>query len=74
MRKTQREKVLDYMREWGSITPLDALREFGCMRLATRVFELKQQGYNIVTVIENAENKNGEPVHYARYVLKEDKK
>jgi hypothetical protein len=71
VKKTQREKILDYMREWGSITPLDALREFGCMRLATRVFELKQQGYNIKTVIERAENKSGEPVHYARYFLKE---
>lgn len=74
MKQTQREKVLSYLREWGSITTLDALREFGCMRLATRVFELKRQGYNIATVIERAENKSGEIVHYARYILTEENK
>ena len=30
---TQCEKILDYMRSNGSITPLDALREFGCMKV-----------------------------------------
>lgn len=70
---TQREKIIAYLKEYGSITPLDALREFNCMRLATRVFELKKQGYKIKTVIEKAKNKSGEPVHYARYFLQEDK-
>lgn len=32
---TQCEKILKYIDENGSITPLDALREFGCMRLAS---------------------------------------
>ena len=40
---TQCEKILDYMRSNGSITPLDALREFGCMRLASRINDLKRQ-------------------------------
>ena len=30
---TQCEKILDYMRLNVSITPLDALREFGCIWL-----------------------------------------
>lgn len=70
---TQRDKIIAYIKKHGSITPLDALREFSCMRLATRVFELKEDGYKIKTVIEKAKNKNGEPVHYARYFLQEDK-
>lgn len=69
----QREKIIAYIEKYGSITPLDALREFGCMRLATRIFELKEDGYKIKTVIEKAKNKSGEPVHYARYYLQEDK-
>lgn len=40
----QSEKILDYIRENGSITPLDALREFGCMRLASRISDLKHAG------------------------------
>lgn len=69
---TQRDKILAHFKKYGSITPLDALREFGCMRLATRIFELKEDGYKIKTVIEKAKNKSGEPVHYARYFLKEN--
>ena len=68
---TQRDKIIAYCKEYGSITPLDALREFGCMRLATGIFELKEDGYKIKTVIEKAKNKSGEPVHYARYYLEE---
>lgn len=70
---TQKDKIIAYIKKHGSITPLDALREFGCMRLATRIFELKEDGYKIKTVIEKSKNKSGEPVHYARYYLQEDK-
>lgn len=48
---TQKDKIIAYIKKHGSITPLDALREFGCMRLATRIFELKEDGYKIKTVI-----------------------
>jgi len=70
---TQKDKIIAYIKKYGSITPLDALREFSCMRLATRIFELKEDGYDIVTKIEKSKNKSGEPVHYARYYLQEDK-
>ena len=68
---TQKDKIIAYIHKYGSITPLDALREFGCMRLATRVFELKEDGYRIKTVMEKTKNKSGEPVCYARYFLEE---
>lgn len=69
---TQKEKILECIRENGSITPLDALREFGCMRLASRVTDLKRAGYEISRVMETAKNRNGEAVRYARYTLKGD--
>ena len=68
---TQCEKIIDYIRVNGSITPLDALREFGCMRLASRITDLKQQGYDIGRTMENSKNKYGDIVRYARYTLKE---
>lgn len=67
---TQKEKILQYIEETGSITPLDALREFGCMRLASRVSELKRDGYPIKATMETSKNRNGEPVRYARYEMK----
>lgn len=66
---TQCEKILKYIEETGSITPLDALREFGCMRLASRICDIKNMGYAIQTNMETAKNRNGEPVRYARYSL-----
>ena len=33
-KKTQCEMILAYMEEVGSITPAEAMQEFGCMRLA----------------------------------------
>ena len=66
---TQCEKIIRYMELEGGITPLDALREFGCMRLVSRISDLKRQGYVITKEFETAKNKAGEPVRYARYKL-----
>lgn len=66
---TQTEKILDYMQKYGSITPLDAMREFGCMRLASRICDIKRQGVKVNRVIELSKNRNGDTVRYARYTL-----
>lgn len=68
---TQTQKILRYLNECGSITPLDALREFGCMRLGARIYDLKRAGYDIESRIESHRNSYGERVSYARYSLKE---
>lgn len=68
---TQCEKILDYMRLNGSITPLDALREFGCMRLASRICELKNEGVKIKKTMITSKNRYGETVNFAKYELEE---
>jgi len=67
--ETQREKILRFLRDVGSITPLDAIREFGIMRLAARIWELRKMGFSINTVYEQTKNRYGETVRYARYTL-----
>lgn len=66
---SQCERILQYINDYGSITQLDALREFGCMRLASRVNDLRRRGVNIRTDTETALNRYGEEVRYARYRL-----
>ena len=66
---TQCQEILNYMEREGSITPLDALREFGCMRLASRITDLKRQGYPIARKMETSKNRAGKSVRYARYSL-----
>lgn len=65
---TQCEMVLEYMQEHGGITQLDAL-QFGCMRLASRVSDLKKAGFPIVRETATAKNRYGENVSFARYRL-----
>lgn len=66
---TQTEKIIEYIQENGSITPLDALKEIGCMRLASRMCDIKKMGYAVNKKIETATNRNGERVMYARYTI-----
>lgn len=70
-KQTHEKMILDYMRKHGSITAMDAIRDFGCMRLASRVSDLRWDGYNIETVMESGKNRQGETVRYARYYLHE---
>lgn len=67
---TQCERILQYIEETGSITQMDALREFGCMRLASRISDLKRQGVPVKRTMETAKNRYGEPISYARYTIK----
>lgn len=66
---TQCERIIQYIEETGSITQMDALREFGCMRLASRMCDIKKMGYTVTTKMEKAKNRYGEPVSYARYTI-----
>ena len=68
---TQTEIILRHLEEHGSITPLDALQEYGIMRLASRICDIKRAGFVVEKEIETAKNRYGEPVRYARYRLRE---
>lgn len=71
-RLTQTGRILRHLNDYGSITPLEAMEQYGIMRLGARIWDIKQLGYNVVTMIEKAINRYGEPVHYARYALKRE--
>lgn len=69
---TQCNLILSHLREHGSITPLEAMREYGIMRLGARVWDLKKQGYRISMSRESGLNRYGESTSYARYTLNPD--
>lgn len=70
-KQTHEKMILQYMRKHWSITAMDAVREFGCMRLAARISDLRWDGYNIETELEVGKNRQGDSVRYARYYLHE---
>lgn len=66
---TQRDKIIAYINEFGSITSLDAYRDLGITQLAARIFELKKQGYGISSRGESTKNRYGETCYITRYSL-----
>lgn len=66
---TQAQRVLDYMDRFGSITQLEALRDLGVMRLASRISDLRKQGYVIKGETESVTNRFDEKCTIKRYSL-----
>lgn len=64
-RPTQAEQILDALKQGRRLTALDALKEFGCMRLGARVNELKNEG--LVIEVERVKTSAGKSV--ASYYL-----
>ena len=50
MTPTQNERILQHLKSGNSITPLEALQWYGCMRLAARVLDLRESGHNVISV------------------------
>ena len=69
---TQSERILDYINQYGSITPLEAMRDIGCMRLAARIADLKELGYPIVSETVAVPNRYGEKCHVKRYSMEDE--
>lgn len=66
----QKQRVLDYIREFGSISSLEAFRDLGVTRLSAVIFDLKEAGYEFDTKTERSTNRYGERTSCARYSLK----
>ena len=69
---TQCEKILRHMEDYGSISSLEAVNEYGIMRLASRISDLKHMGIPIHKETVKGKNRYGEVTSYARYSLQKD--
>ena len=66
---TQAGKVLRHLQDYGSITPMVAMSDYGIMRLGARIYDLKRHGYAIQSEMVRGQNRYGEPTHWAKYTL-----
>ena len=66
---TQCDRILRHMKDYGSIDPMVAIKEYGCMRLASRIADLKGMGHEIVAERTKGENRYGEATSYCVYRL-----
>lgn len=63
--KNQRRLVLEHLESGKSLTSLEALTRFGCLRLASRIAELKKMGFPVgkeMVLVESG-------AHVAKYFL-----
>ena len=62
---SQSKEILNALQKGERITPLDALRRFGCFRLSGRIKDLKDRGYDIKTAMVT----DGYGKRFAEYYL-----
>lgn len=69
---TQAQRILDYMTVNGSITQMEALKDLGVFRLASRISELRKNGHKIESQMVKVENRYGETCRVKRYSFKKE--
>ena len=62
---SQNKQILDHLKRGIDITPMSALRLYGCFRLAARIHDLRADGHDIVTIKEPTDDGK----YIARYKL-----
>lgn len=68
----QQQRIIDYMVEFGSISPMEAFADLGITKLATRISELIADGYIIKKERVKAKNRYGDSVNFTRYSLPDE--
>ncbi len=68
-----RERVLQYMRDFGSITTYNAFIDLGCTRLSEYIRQIRLE-FKVNDEWISTTNRYGEKVQYKRYWLEEEVK
>ena len=67
---TQNIYIIELLKN-GWVSPADAFREVGTMKLATRVSEIRRLGINVESRTVSNINRYGQKIHYNEYRIKE---
>lgn len=69
MKIPQKQRVIDYINKFGSISSWEAYADLGITQLGARIDQLKKEGHNFKTEWESSKNRFGEKTDYKRYYL-----
>ena len=69
MKTTQKDRIINYIREFGSITSWEAYLDLGITQLGARIDQLQKDGHVFRTEWEHKKNRYGENVSFKRYYL-----
>lgn len=70
---TQRELIISYITDFGSITPMEAFGDLGIIKLSTRISEMRKDGMEFKIQTEKGKNRYGKPTRYARYSFPDER-
>ena len=65
--ESQNKRILDYLKKGNRLTSLEALSMFGCMRLASRISDIRKKHPYINIVVDRIENASKKKV--AQYYI-----
>lgn len=66
---SQLDRILAVLESGGTLTSLDALEDFGCSRLASRITDLKRKGYPVASRMVTRRNRYGRLCRVAEYYM-----
>jgi hypothetical protein len=69
---SQCERVMAYIRRHGSITQMEAMRDIGVMRLASRISDLRRRGVPVRMTPKKVVNRYGEWCRVACYTIDDE--
>lgn len=72
MKINQCQRIIQYIQTFGSISTMQAFSDLGVTRLASRIHDLRMQGYSIVSETKTGNNRFGEAVSFKVYSLAEN--
>ena len=70
--KSHYDRILRHLKDYGSITSLEAFKDYGNTRLSATIFLLRKDGYKISSEKVAFRNRYGKIVYFAIYILLED--
>lgn len=67
---SQKQRLLDFLKKYGKINPLQAWRDLGIYRLSDTVLQLRKEGHDIETTKIEVKNKFDEDCKVAEYRIR----
>ena len=68
---TQRDAIIKYITEFGSITPMQAFADLGITKLATRISEMRKDGMRFNIEMVTVKGRYQRTVTFAKYSFAE---
>jgi|TARA_A100000172_G_scaffold80691_1_gene70970 hypothetical protein len=66
---THYTRLLDYLKEFGNVTSLTAIRDLGNTRLSATIYQLRKDGHNIISEDLTVRNRWGNNTTVSLYKL-----